>query len=75
MPAERLERYADLILRVGTNLQKGQPLFINADIAHAPLVRAIADQAWRMGASTVFCAYHDADLRKPLVDLAPVESL
>ena len=75
MPAERLQRYADLILRVGTNLQKGQPLFINADIEHAPLVRAIADQAWRMGASTVFCAYHDADLRKPLVDLAPVESL
>ena len=59
MTADRLERYADLALKVGVNLQPGQPLLINADVAHAPLVRVIADRAWRAGASTVFAYYND----------------
>jgi aminopeptidase len=75
MTADRLERYADLILKVGANLQPGQPLMINADVAHAPLVRVIADRAWRAGASTVFAYYNDLHLRKPLVDLAPDAAL
>jgi Thermophilic metalloprotease (M29) len=36
----RLERYADLLLQVGANLQPGQPVLIEADVAHAPLVRS-----------------------------------
>jgi len=75
MTADRLERYADLALKVGVNLQPGQPLLINADVAHAPLVRVIADRAWRAGASTVFAYYNDLQLRKPLVDLAPDAAL
>src|SRR2546423_7786418 len=75
MTADRLERYADLALKVGVNLQPGQPLMINADVEHAPLVRVIADRAWRTGASTVFVYYGDADLRKSLVDLAPEAAL
>ena len=75
MTADRLEPYADLILKVGANLQPGQPLMINADVAHAPLVRVIADRAWRAGASTVFAYYNDLHLRKPLVDLAPDAAL
>jgi len=71
MSADRLERYADLTLKVGVNLQRGQPLMINADVAHAPLVRVIADRAWRAGASTVFAYYNDLHLRKSLVDFAP----
>jgi aminopeptidase len=72
---DRLERYADLALKVGVNLQPGQPLMINADVAHAPLVRVIADRAWRAGASTVFAYYNDLHLRKSLVDLSPDEGL
>jgi aminopeptidase len=75
MSADRLERYADLTLKVGVNLQRGQPLMINADVAHAPLVRVIADRAWRAGASTVFAYYNDLNLRKSLVDVAPDAAL
>ena len=71
----RLERYADLTLEVGCNLQKGQTLMISADVAHAQLARVIADRAWRAGAGTVFCEYRDGELRKPLVDLAPEPAL
>lgn len=75
MATDRLERYADLTLKVGANLQPGQPLLINAQVAHAPLVRVLADRAWRAGASSVFCYYSDVYLRKPLIDLAPQEAL
>ena len=75
MSVDRLERYADLALKVGVNLQPGQPLMVHADVAHAPLVRAIADRAWRAGASTVFVYYTDLQLRKSLVDLAPEAAL
>jgi len=75
MSVDRLERYADLALKVGVNLQPGQPLMVHADVAHAPLVRAIADRAWRAGASTVFTYYTDLHLRKSLVDLAPEVAL
>ena len=70
MTADRLERYADLTLKVGANLQAGQALMINADVSHAPLVRVMVDRAWRAGAGSVFTNYRDAYLRKPLIDLA-----
>lgn len=75
MSANRYERYSDLVLKVGANLQKGQALVINADVEHAPLVRVMADRAWRAGAGTVFCEYRDSELRKSLVDLAPDSAL
>ena len=75
MTADRLERYADLVLKVGANLQPGQPLMIGADVAHAPLVRVIAERAWRAGASAVFVDYTDLYLRKPQIDLAPETAL
>ncbi|HEV2217402.1 MAG TPA: aminopeptidase [Candidatus Dormibacteraeota bacterium] len=75
MTADRLERYANLVLKVGANLQPGQPLMISADVAHAPLVRVIAEQAWRVGASAVFVHYTDLYLRRSLVDLAPDAAL
>ena len=75
MSDNRYERYSDLVLKVGANLQRGQALVINADVEHAPLVRVMADRAWRAGAGTVFCEYRDAELRKSLVDLAPEDAL
>ena len=38
---QRIERYADLIVRVGANVQPGQTVFVTALVEHAPLVRAI----------------------------------
>jgi aminopeptidase len=38
---ERLDRYADLIVRVGANVQDGQTVFVNSPLEHAELVRAL----------------------------------
>ena len=38
----RLARYAELIVRVGANVQPDQIVLVNALVEHAPLARAIA---------------------------------
>ena len=48
---ERLERYADLAVRVGANVEEGQDVFIQALIEHAPLARAMTRAAYRAGAA------------------------
>ena len=42
-----LEKYAELIVKQGVNLQKGQELVITASIECFELVRAVARQAFR----------------------------
>ena len=54
-----LERYADVAVRVGTNLQPGQTLFVNARVEHVPLARAVGAAGWRAGAGDVQLYYSD----------------
>ena len=46
---ESIDAYADLIVRVGANVQPGQTVFVNALVEHAPLARAIARAGVRRG--------------------------
>ena len=39
---ERLERYAELVVRVGANVQPGQLVDVLAGLEHASMVRAVA---------------------------------
>ncbi len=72
---DRLERYAELTVRVGANLQAGQQLGILALPAHAPFVRAIADAAYRHGASYVDVLYSDPRVKRALIQYGPDEAL
>ncbi|MEW9698371.1 aminopeptidase [Paenibacillus sp. SI8] len=54
-----LEKYAELSVRVGLNIQPGQTLWINAPI-HAPqLVRFISKKAYEAGAKHVHIEWQD----------------
>jgi leucyl aminopeptidase (aminopeptidase T) len=64
---ERLERYADLCVRVGANVQPGQELFVDSLIEHAPLTRAIARQGYRAGAAYVHVPYGDPHTRHAMM--------
>ncbi len=68
---ERLERYADLCVRVGANVQRGQEVFLQANVEHAPLARALARQAYRAGASYVHVTYVDDHVRRAMIELGP----
>ena len=72
---ERLDRYADLAVRVGANLQEGQLLFVTSYLEHAPLARAIARAGYRAGARYVDVRYHDEHVRKAMIELGPDDAL
>ena len=67
MNEARLSAYADLIVRVGANVQPGQTVLVGGLIEHAPLVRAIAEAAYGAGARYVDVAYLDMHVRKSFI--------
>ena len=68
---DRLEKYAELAVKVGTNLQPGQDLFITAVVEHAPLVRALTRAGYAAGARYVDVLYTDQHVRKAKLELGP----
>jgi aminopeptidase len=72
---QRLERYAELAVRVGANVQKGQTLFVSGAVAHAPLLRAMARAGYAAGARYVDVQYVDQHIRKAMIGLGPDDAL
>jgi aminopeptidase len=71
----RLERYADLAVRVGANVEEGQIVAVGALVAHAELARAVARAAYEAGAKYVDVIYRDAHVRRAMIEAAPEETL
>jgi aminopeptidase len=69
-PEERLDRYCELVVRVGVNLQPGQHLLISGLVEHAPMVRALAATAYRAGARYVDVTYSDQRVRRAMLEHA-----
>jgi len=72
---ERLDRYAELAVRVGANVQAGQEVFISGLVEHVELVRALTRQSYRAGASYVNVRYEDQHVRRAMIELGPDEAL
>ncbi len=68
-----LNEYAELCVKVGINLQKGQPLVINAPIEGAEFVRLVAKHAYEAGAKEVHVNWNDEALTKMKYENAPME--
>ena len=58
----KLEKLAETAVRVGLGLQKGQDLFLTAPVTALPLVRKIADEAYKAGAGLVTPILSDEEL-------------
>ncbi|MFC4302484.1 aminopeptidase [Cohnella boryungensis] len=61
---QKLEKYAELIVRVGVNVQKGQEVFVLASIEIADLVRKVAAKAYEAGAGNVHVDWTDEGLTR-----------
>ncbi len=72
---DRLTRYADLVVRVGVNVQPGQGVVLSADIAHAEIARAVVEQAYQAGAEWVDVLWSDGPVQKSRLTHASVETL
>ena len=70
----QIERYADLIVRVGVRIQPGQKLVINAALDSADLVRLIARKAYEAGAFSVKVNWADDTLGRLRYEMAPEEA-
>lgn len=51
--AKSLEQYAELVVRVGVNIQKGQDLLVTAPVETLEFTRLIVEKAYAAGANYV----------------------
>lgn len=56
------EKYADLVLQTGVNLQDNQALVINGPVEGADFVRLVAEKAYELGAKEVHVNWADDEL-------------
>lgn len=69
-----LEKYAELTVKVGVNIQKGQTLVVNAALDAAEFVRLVAKKAYETGARNVIVNWADDFITRTKYDLAPDEA-
>jgi aminopeptidase len=70
----KLDKLAEVAVRVGLNLQPGQDLFLTAPIAALPLVRRIAEHAYKAGAGLVTPVFSDEEITLARYRFAPDDS-
>jgi aminopeptidase len=72
---KREERYAELAVRVGANVQPGQLVDVIARVEHAAVARAVTREAYKAGAAYVDVLYTDQHIRRALIQHASDEML
>src|SRR5258706_538992 len=75
MDETRLQRYAELAVRVGANVQPGQDLGIEAYVEHAPFARALVRAGYDAGARHVEVFYADQHVQLARLQLAAEDTL
>jgi len=71
---EKIDKLANLAIKRGVGLQKGQNLLITAPIESLPLVRKITEHAYREGAHIVTPLFTDSEITLSRFKYAPNES-
>lgn len=56
---QTLKKYANLVVKKGVNVQKGQPVFITAPVEGADFARLLVEQAYEAGANNVHVHWVD----------------
>ena len=75
IPADRVERLAELAVAFGANVQPGQILAIASDVGHEELTRALAASAYRRGARFVDVEYFDPHVKHARIEHADEQTL
>lgn len=70
---EKLKRYADLAVRAGCNLQKGQDLYLTAPICAAEFARMTVKSAYEAGARQVIVQWTDEAVTRMGYEYSPLE--
>jgi aminopeptidase len=71
---KNLEKYAELAVKVGVNIQEGQTLVVNATLDAVEFVRLVVKKAYETGAKNVIVNWNDDVVSRTKYDLAPDEA-
>ncbi|RSK32658.1 aminopeptidase [Bhargavaea beijingensis] len=71
---ESVSKYAELAVKVGVNIQPGQPLYIGASTESAEFVRLVTKKAYEAGARHVFVDWQDDEISRLRYEMAPEDS-
>lgn len=69
---ERLQKYAELAVKVGVNVQPNQKVYLTCTIENTEVAHAIAAEAYKAGASNVIVKYVDSTLARLKYEHAPL---
>ena len=72
---DRLNRFADLVVRVGVNVQPGSAVLMTADTAHLEIARAVVERAYVAGAEWVEVDWSDGPIRHSRLTHSSIEAL
>ena len=70
-----LKKYARLIVRVGANVQKGQPVVISSHVNDAYFTKLVVEEAYKAKASYVTVDWHFEEITKLNYKYASLEAL
>jgi aminopeptidase len=71
----QIERFAELVVRAGVNVQPGQGVVIDTDTAHVEIARAVVEAAYQAGAAWVETNWSDGPMQRSAFDHASLEEL
>jgi len=69
--AKKLDRYAELIVKIGASVQRGQTVVVNASLDGAELTRLVVKKCYEAGAYNVKVFWTDETVTRLKYDLAP----
>ncbi|NJP38239.1 aminopeptidase [Alkalicoccus luteus] len=72
--AQKLDKYAELAVKAGVNIQQDQTLVVNAPVSATEFVHMVADKAYEAGARHVHVEWNDDRLTRLKYDKAPLEA-
>lgn len=70
-----LEKYADVLVKVGLNLRNDQRLSIRSNLESAPLIRKVVKSAYKAGARFVDVLWSDDQVARTRMEFAEDETL
>lgn len=71
---EKLAQFAELAVRVGINVQKGQYVLINTSTDTVEFTRMVVKKAYEAGAGRVDVQFSDQVISRAFFEMAPDES-
>src|SRR5262249_32238495 len=71
----RIQRFADLAVRIGANVRPGSEVLLRSDIAHQELARAVVESAYAAGAAWVEGGWSDGPIKRSAATHASMERL